>query len=150
MKAGKDQKPPYKTTSDSHDPRPAGLIHIAWVSLAMLALCIPLIPILGQFSLWSAIGLPVFIIFCAIGCSILFWSRGNTDTIPEKSADDEIQHLNKKVSSLEKRLEDVETINAFDESLHRRKSQASANNGELYSSALGAEAGRRITLLDEH
>ncbi len=112
----KKSPPPLPATTNRDDPRPSALFHIAWFTLAMLGMCIPLSPILGQFVPWTAPALPVLIIACSILCSIAVWTSDERQSLEqvENENEFEMESLKGEVRTLNERLEALETIHAFE------------------------------------
>ncbi len=117
-KKKKKSPPPLPGHAHRDDPRPAGLFHIAWVSLAMLGMSIPLSPILGQFIPWTAPALPALIIACALLCSVAVWNSGDRNPVVDPDTEDEyeakISSLETDIKTLSERLDSLETIQAFE------------------------------------
>ncbi|NRB75356.1 MAG: hypothetical protein HRU46_13425 [Verrucomicrobiales bacterium] len=117
-KKKKKSPPPLPGHAHREDPRPAALFHIAWVSLAMLGISIPLSPTLGQFIPWTAPALPALIIASALLCSVAVWNSKGRQPLVDPSAEDEyevkISRLESEIEALSERLNSLETIQAFE------------------------------------
>ena len=108
-----DSAPTVKTEKDEEkgpaDPRVAATSAISGSTIAILAVCIPLVAILKS---------PMIVLFVLAGAALAIvgvWNSGRSKEVATKSK--EIEALNATVEDLKARLEDVEVINRFETTL---------------------------------
>lgn len=105
------------------DKRGIALGHLGWISTSFLVFSIPLVAILKDTYPAASILIPLSVIGGAIACGILLWCKGGPIPQPDPASESELAELaelRKTISSLEQRLESLETINSYEHKLAER------------------------------
>ena len=132
----------YKMRYDPHDPdwperdrflmSKGHSVPAQYAALAMLGVCIPLCAVLKSASI------PFLVIGGAVLATFYIWNSGQRSQ--EKSEEEEVEILRRKVADLEERLANVEVINSFEERLaareldHTEEEEAEAERDEVEES----------------
>lgn len=91
------------------DPRVSGIATVGWITLAALAICIPLSAVLKSSSALAAGALPLVIILGAGLMAVRIWSSGER-LVNQK----ENEALRRQIAALEERLSNLEMIDSME------------------------------------
>ena len=100
-------EPNNSQQAETGDPRVSGIATVGWITLAALAICIPLIGVLGRSAFSFAI--PLAVIVGSGLMAVRIWSSGEK-LVNQK----ENEALKEKISDLEERLASLEMIDSLE------------------------------------
>ncbi|MDA1001644.1 MAG: hypothetical protein O2807_14150 [bacterium] len=96
-------------TNQTGDPRVSGIATVGWITLAGLALCVPLSAIIGRMSPLMAGAIPLALIVGAGLMAVRIWSSGEK-LVNQK----ENEALKNRIEDLEDRLKNLEMIDSLE------------------------------------
>ena len=129
--------PNLPSDEQESDPRVAGIVTVGWASLGALALCIPITGVLKESSALAAGLLPLAIILGAGMLAVRIWSSG------EKLVNKQLNEaLNSRLSELEERLANLETIDSMEEHFAQKHSNPQPAGG---NTTMGPPASERTS-----